>query len=261
MANNRGPDRPNARRRRLLGGLSALGATSLLAGCDWTQSQAVRSFLGQTEKLTHAAQRLVASEQSLAREYDASEIAPTFRPNGSIDPQTPAYQKLVDTNFEDYRLEIHGLVARPASFSLAELKAMPARTQITRHDCVEGWSCIGQWTGVVLGDVLARAQPKDRAKFVVFHCADHLYGSPQPYYESLDMVEAYHPQTILAYALNGADLPVANGAPLRLRAERQLGYKMAKYVMHIELVESFADIQGGKGGYWEDRGYDWWAGV
>ncbi|MES1938365.1 molybdopterin-binding protein [Salinisphaera hydrothermalis] len=254
-------DRPDARRRRVLGGLGALGATSLLSGCDWTQSQAVQNFLGHTEKLTQAAQRLVASREALAPEYDKSQIAPTFRPNGSINPQTPAYKQLVDSNFADYRLDFHGLVDNPMSFSLAELKVMPSRTQITRHDCVEGWSCIGQWTGVVLGHLLDRVQPKANARYVVFHCADHLYGSPQPYYESLDMIEARHPQTILAYGLNGGDLPVANGAPLRLRAERQLGYKMAKYVMHIELVENFAHIQGGHGGYWEDRGYDWWAGI
>ncbi|MGN8157641.1 molybdopterin-dependent oxidoreductase [Salinisphaera sp. RV14] len=253
--------RPSQARRRILTGLSALGAAGMLSGCDWTHSQSVRNFLGRTEKLTQAAQRLVASRASLAREYSPSDIAPTFKSNGTINPQSAAYRQLVATHFANYRLDIHGLVAQPASFSLAELKAMPSRTQITRHDCVEGWSCIGQWTGVVLGHLLERVRPTDNARFVVFHCADHLYGSPQPYYESLDMIEARHPQTILAYGLNGADLPVANGAPIRLRAERQLGYKMAKYVMHIELVDSFAHIQGGHGGYWEDRGYDWWAGV
>lgn len=251
----------NHTRRRVLAGLTAAGATSLLAGCDWTHSQPVQNFLGQTEKLTRAAQRLVASRQSLAREFDVSQVAPTFRPNGSINPQTAAYQNLVNNNFSNYRLRVDGLVDNPANFSLAELKAMPSRTQVTRHDCVEGWSCIGQWSGAVLNHILDQVQPKDSAKFVVFHCADHLYGAPSPYYESLDMIEARHPQTLLAYGLNGADLPVANGAPIRLRAERQLGYKMAKYVMHIELVDSFKHIQGGRGGFWEDRGYNWWAGI
>ena len=256
------PIRPtDRRRRRLLASLGALGAGTLLAGCDWTKSQGVQDFLGRTEDLTQAAMRLVSSREALAREYPTSAIADTFRPNGSIQPQTDAYQALVDNDFADYKLAIHGEVANPQALSLAQLKAAPARTQITRHDCVEGWSCIGQWTGARLSDLLGRAQPTENAKYVVFHCADHLLGAPEPYYESLDMIEAYHPQTILAYGLNGADLPVANGAPIRLRTERQLGYKMAKYVMDIELVNSFADIQGGKGGFWEDRGYNWWAGI
>jgi len=260
-AQGQAPAAINRTRRRVLAGLSGVGATSVLAGCDWTASQPVQDFLGKTEGLTQAAQRLVASRESLAREFDPSEIAPTFKPNGTINPQTDAYQKLVDNNFGNYQLRVDGLVDKPQSFSLAQLKAMPSRTQITRHDCVEGWSCIGQWTGAVLSDLLDQVQPKDNARFVVFHCADHLFGAPQPYYESLDMIEARHPQTLLAYGLNGADLPVANGAPIRLRAERQLGYKMAKYVMHIELVGNFKNIQGGKGGFWEDRGYNWWAGI
>jgi DMSO/TMAO reductase YedYZ molybdopterin-dependent catalytic subunit len=143
---------------------------------------------------------------------------------------------------------------------MADLRAMPPRTQITRHDCVEGWSCIGEWTGAPLRPILAKARPKENARFVLFHCADDM-GAGQFYYETLDLVEALHPQTILAYGLNGQPLPVANGAPVRLRAERQLGYKMAKYVNGIELVESFADFRGGNGGYWEDQGYTWWAGI
>jgi DMSO/TMAO reductase YedYZ molybdopterin-dependent catalytic subunit len=249
------------RRRRILEGLTAVGATSLLAGCDWTKSQSVQDFLGKTEDLTQAAQELIASREALAREFQPSDIAPTFKPNGTIRPQSAAYQNLVENNFENYRLRVGGLVNQPRSYSLEELKSLPARTQITRHDCVEGWSCIGQWTGVQLSRVLAQVKPKGSAKYVVFHCADHLDGAPKPYYESLDMIEAHHPQTLLAYGLNGSNLPVANGAPIRLRAERQLGYKMAKYVMQIELVENFKNIQGGKGGFWEDRGYNWWAGI
>ncbi|RJS94794.1 molybdopterin-binding protein [Salinisphaera sp. Q1T1-3] len=264
MSDDRTVPRPgavNPARRRLLRGIGALGATGLLAGCDWTQSQPVQDALSRTQDLTQAAMRLVSSREALAREYPARDIAPEFRANGSIQPQSDVYRSLLADGFADYRLGVHGAVTTPMQFSLADLKAMPSRTQITRHDCVEGWSCIGQWTGVPLAHVLERVGPTDRARFVVFHCADHLYNAPQPYYESLDMIEAHHPQTLLAYGLNGADLPVANGAPIRLRAERQLGYKMAKYVMNIELVESFDHIQGGKGGYWEDRGYNWWAGI
>jgi DMSO/TMAO reductase YedYZ molybdopterin-dependent catalytic subunit len=127
---------------------------------------------------------------------------------------------------------------------------------------VEGWSAIGKWTGFPLAPVLAQARVKPAARYVVFRCAEPMEDTDDSnYYESIDMVDAYHPQTILAYGLNGAPLPVANGAPLRLRVERQLGYKMAKYLMSIELVESFDAIAGGKGGYWEDRGYEWYAGI
>ncbi|WP_110692615.1 molybdopterin-binding protein [Salinicola halophyticus] len=253
---------PNRNRRRLLSGMAALGAGSLLAGCDRIADNAsVKRALGSVEQLTYKAQRLIASRQALAQQFDKSQIAPVFRPNGTTNPQEDYYRAWVENDFADWRLTIDGLVEQPTRLSLAELSAMPSRTQITRHDCVEGWSCIGQWTGVPLADLLERVRPRDQARFVVFHCADHTYGGSDLYYESLDMVEAYHPQTILAYGLNDAALPVANGAPLRLRAERQLGYKQAKYVMRVELVDSFKNIHGGKGGYWEDRGYNWWAGI
>jgi DMSO/TMAO reductase YedYZ molybdopterin-dependent catalytic subunit len=139
---------------------------------------------------------------------------------------------------------------------------MPSRTQITRHDCVEGWSAIGKWKGAKLGAMLDAAHPKPQARFAVFYCADPMEADGTDlYYESIDMEDAFHPQTILAYELNDAVLPIANGAPIRLRVERQLGYKHAKYVMRIELVESFDKIAGGKGGYWEDQGYQWFAGI
>jgi hypothetical protein len=136
--------------------------------------------------------------------------------------------------------------------------------QITRHDCVEGWSCIGEWTGAPLKNILALAAPRANARYVVFYCADPMSSDPtdpQFYYESLDLIEACHPQTILAYDMNGAPLTVPHGAPVRLRCERQLGYKHAKYVQRLELVESFDHINGGNGGYWEDNGYTWWAGI
>lgn len=253
---------PDATRRQILTGLGALGATAVLSGCDRVAtSDTAKSVVSTTQELTQAAQRLVSSRESLAPEFDASQIAPNFRGNGTTDPQESAYRALAANGFADWQLAVGGLVERPGKFSLAALKAMPARTQITRHDCVEGWSCIGQWTGVQLTHVLAAVRPRENARYVVFHCADHVYGAATPYYESLDMVEAHHPQTILAYGLNGHTLPITNGAPLRLRAERQLGYKQAKYLMQIELVDSFRNIQGGHGGWWEDRGYQWWAGI
>ncbi|MDN3520676.1 molybdopterin-binding protein [Halomonas ramblicola] len=249
-----------ARRRFLARALLGTG-TLLLAGCDrLSRGDALQRLFDASDALSARAQRLLASREALAREYAPEAIAPSFRPNGTTAPDDPTYRRLAADGFRDWRLEVGGLVERPATFSLAELRALPARTQITRHDCVEGWSCIGQWTGVVLGELLDRVGVRDEARFVVFHCADRYRGGDR-YYESLDLREAYHPQTLLAYGLNDAELPIANGAPLRLRAERRLGYKMAKYLMRLELVADFAHLGRGRGGYWEDRGYSWWAGI
>jgi DMSO/TMAO reductase YedYZ molybdopterin-dependent catalytic subunit len=167
---------------------------------------------------------------------------------------------MVAEQFAGWKLQVGGLVARPLVVSLAQLRTMPARTQITRHDCVEGWSAIGKWRGPLLGSILKAAGVRDTARFVVFTCADMMGG--QPYYESIDLIDAFHPQTILAWAMNDAPLDVGHGAPIRLRVERQLGYKHAKYVMKIDAVASLDGIGKGKGGYWDDAiGYDWYAGI
>jgi DMSO/TMAO reductase YedYZ molybdopterin-dependent catalytic subunit len=257
-------------RRRLLG-FGAAGASSLiLAGCDQfdflaQRDNQVRDFLERANDLTYAAQRALVPQQALAREFSASEIRQGQRPNGSTDPRNVAeYAELVETNFSDYRLNITGLVETPKSFSLDELRNMPSRTQITRHDCVEGWSCIAKWTGTPLGAVLDQARIKPTAKFLVYHCYDQMGGglsAPEPYYESSDLIDAYHPQTILAYGLNDQTLPISNGAPIRVRIERALGYKQAKYVHTIEVVDSFAKFGLGQGGYWEDHGYEWYGGI
>jgi DMSO/TMAO reductase YedYZ molybdopterin-dependent catalytic subunit len=152
-------------------------------------------------------------------------------------------------------------VERPRAYSLAELRALPARTQITRHDCVEGWSAIAKWKGARLSALLEEARPQPAARFVVFHCYDTMDPSGDRYYESIDFEDAFHPQTLLAYEWNNQPLPIPYGAPLRLRVERQLGYKMAKYIRRVELVADLERIRGGKGGYWEDRGYEWYAGI
>jgi DMSO/TMAO reductase YedYZ molybdopterin-dependent catalytic subunit len=146
----------------------------------------------------------------------------------------------------------------------AGLRALPSRSQITRHDCVEGWSCIGQWKGVQLSALLAAAGLKPQARYIAFFCADTLeqtLDNTGRYYETIDLIDAFHPQTILAYEMNFAPLKVEHGAPLRLRVERQLGYKMAKYVMRIEAIDGFSGISRGRGGFWEDRGYEWYAGI
>ena len=250
-------------RRRFLVG-SALGASALsLTGCDVLNAEP-GSVIRSAEKLTMATQRLFLGRNALAREFSQTDISPSFRVNGTSMPDSENYARLAEEKFANWRLKIDGLVERPQELSLADLKKLPARSQITRHDCVEGWSAIGKWTGVPLGDILAVVGLKPSARFAVFHCADELErtldGSGR-YYESIDLIDAFHPQTILAYAMNGEDLSVCHGAPLRLRVERQLGYKHAKYLMRIEMVDSFKGLWGGNGGYWEDRGYEWYAGI
>lgn len=256
----------NDNRRRFLRNALTVAGAGLLAGCDQlSHTSWVPKVLSSAEHLSHAMQRVLAPHAALASEYSAADISPVFRANGSTDPQTPDYRTLAVNQFRDYKLDVGGLVAHPLSLSLDQLRALPSRTQITRHDCVEGWSVIGQWTGVQLSRVLEMAKPADNARYVVFRCFDKMddggLDGGTPYYESIGMDDAYHPQTLLAYALNGQMLPIANGAPLRARIERQLGYKMAKYISGIELTDSLRGIGGGGGGYWEDQGYEWYAGI
>ena len=216
------------------------------------------------ETLTRVTQRALLSPQALAREYSEADLSKEFKANGSTDPQEPDYLAHVKNGFADWKLAVGGLVEQPLSLSLDELRAMPSRTQITRHDCVEGWSCIGKWKGVPLAALLEKAKLKPNARYIVFYCADNLFDTGEEkdkYYELVALVDAVHPQTILAYEMNDQTLPVAHGAPLRLRVERQLGYKMAKYVMRIEAVDEIATIRGGQGGFWEDLGYEWYAGI
>ncbi len=252
-------------RRGFLGRGLAAASTMLLGGCEDLSDQPwVKRVLDSAETLTRVAQRALIGPQALAREYSEADISKEFKANGSTDPQEPDYLAHVKTGFSDWKLAVGGLVDQPLDLSLEELRTMPSRTQITRHDCVEGWSCIGKWTGVPLATVLDKAKLKERARYIVFYCADNLFDTGDEkdrYYESIALVDAYHPQTILAYAMNDQPLPVAHGAPLRLRVERQLGYKMAKYVMRIEAVADIAAIRGGHGGFWEDLGYEWYAGI
>ena len=247
-------------RRKLLGA-GALGAGGLiLSGCDRLNSDpAFRSALQEAGSWHQGTQRLIGG-QALAREYAVADMSPNFRVNGTADPATASYNLHLATRFADWRLAVGGLVRQPLALPLTALQAMQQRKQITRHDCVEGWSAIGQWQGPQLGQVLSLAGLLPAARFIVFHCADTLEG--HPYYESIDLADAFHPQTILAWRMNGQPLSEGHGAPLRLRVERQLGYKHAKYVMRIEARDSLAGLYGGKGGYWEDaHAYQWHAGI
>ena len=245
-------------RRKLIGSLAAGG---LLGGCDRLgESATFRKILFSAEDAHRFLQRALTDRSALAREYRPDEMSPVFRTNGTNDPGTPEYELLAANRFADWRLIVDGQVARPLSLSLAQLRSMPTRSQITRHDCVEGWSAIGQWHGVPLRLLLDQAGLRPSARYIVFHCADRIGG--RPYYESLDLVDAFHPQTILAWGMNGRLLEVGHGAPLRLRCERHLGYKHAKYLMRVEAVQDLAAIHGGKGGLWEDiAGYEWYAGI
>ncbi|MEO8806252.1 MAG: molybdopterin-binding protein [Burkholderiaceae bacterium] len=255
-----------SRRTALRGALVSVGTLSL-AGCDKLSNNA--GFVGvlkSAQHLSHAAQRTVAGRKAMAQEFSQADVAAHFKANGTLVPRDAEYQALQKGGFAEWKLQVGGLVETPSAFTLAELRAMPARTQITRHDCVEGWSSIGKWKGVPLAHLLERVKPLPSAKYVLFRCADSmegpsLDGRDSKYYESIDLDDAYHVQTLLAYDLNDQSLPVNNGAPLRARIERQLGYKHAKYLMQIELVESFDKIRGGNGGYWEDNGYEWYAGI
>ncbi len=250
------------RRRNVLRGIAAGSVALFLAGCDAaSRNTGFQKVLGAGEQLSRRVQRALTARRSMAQEFTAADLSPDFRSNGTAFPDSDAYRALLADEFASYELKVDGLVTRPQAFTLAALRAMPSRTQITRHDCVEGWSAIGKWKGVVLADVLALVQPQPQARYVVFHCADPMDEDGTMYYESVDMEDALHPQTLLAYELNDAALPVKNGAPIRMRIERQLGYKHAKYVMRIELVEQLGHIAGGNGGYWEDQGYEWYAGI
>lgn len=324
---------PVPHRRAFLAGFAGVFGTASLGGCDkLAQSAWGTRTLKLGEDANLYVQRLLLTQTSLAREFSESDISTWFKPNGTVDPDDTPYKALAAKNFSEFKLRIDGLVERPMEMSLAELRALPARTQITRHDCVEGWSAIGKWAGVPLSALLEKAGMKPQARYIVFHCADTMElapagdtqeqvaddaaptdqkaeadggkasadagsadtgakmtggsdakakqadsetqtsaadeapsdasgGTPVRYYESIDLTDAFHPQTIIAYDMNGKPLPVSNGAPLRLRVERQLGYKQAKYIMRIEVADSLAKFGQGNGGYWEDNGYEWYAGI
>ncbi|MBS0411828.1 MAG: molybdopterin-dependent oxidoreductase [Proteobacteria bacterium] len=256
---------PSSRR----GWLKAAGASVLgmvLAGCDRiAENPKVLGVIDAAEGLNRRAQRLLASRRTLAPEFSRASISRDFRANGTTNPADDDYRALAEDGFAGWRLVVDGLVDHPLSLSLDQVRALPARTQVTRHDCVEGWSGIAEWKGARMTALLAAAGLKPTARYIVLHCADTFdAGAPEgqrKYYESLDLVDALHPQTILAYEMNGETLAIPHGAPLRLRAEKHLGYKQAKYVMRVEAVDSLDHIGAGKGGFWPDRGYERYAGI
>ncbi len=252
-------------RRKLLVGAAQAGSLVLLSGCEkffnnLQQNKKFVSLLESAEGANRRVQRFLTGKDKLAREFTERDISRYFKPNGNPPPMTMEYAADAANQWTQWRLKVSGLVRQPAELTLAELKRLPSRTQITRHDCVEGWSAIAKWRGVPLAEIMKRAQPKPEARYVVFRCMD-TDDNGENYYESIDLDDAVHPQTILAYEMNDRPLPVEHGAPLRLRVENQLGYKMSKYIRALEFVADLKHIQQGKGGYWEDQGYEWYAGI
>jgi DMSO/TMAO reductase YedYZ molybdopterin-dependent catalytic subunit len=248
------------RRRALISGLSSLGGLAL-AGCSDDSPPTYGNLLRIGDVLTYRARRLLLPARSLAKEYARSEIT-SIAAIGTTDPGdarqelfTPDYgedyARLRRDGFADWRLAVEGSVARPGTYSLAELKGFPSRTQITKHSCEEGWSAIAEWTGVPLRAVLEASGVNPSARFVQFYCYDVVA-------DGIDMLDALHPQTILAYGMNGRDLPVAHGAPLRVRVETQLGYKSMKYLRRIVVTDEFDDL--GPAGPLQN-GWAWYAGI
>jgi DMSO/TMAO reductase YedYZ molybdopterin-dependent catalytic subunit len=204
-------------RRGLMTRLLAGAGLVVLGGCQkLSESTWFPNVLGLGEKATYKMQRLVLPRKAMAQEFPAADLSPQFRSNGTSMPNNPAYRTLAANGFADYRLAVGGLVERPMKLTLADIRALPSRTQITRHDCVEGWSAIGKWKGARLSALLETVHLKANARYVVFHCADPMEeDGTSPYYESVDLEDAFHPQSILAYELNGETLPTKNGAPLQ----------------------------------------------
>ena len=248
-----------SRRKLILGGLataagvSALGVAARLAQKYGLVPPDHGGIYGLGETLTYASQRLL-TRHSLAREFSRSQISnPPFA--NEIAPLNDTYKRLQAGGFADWRLTVDGMVDRPASFSLDQLKSYPRRSQITHLACEEGWSYIAEWIGVPLSYVLDAVGVKPQARYVA-------YFSIEPdWWDSVDMADALHPQTFLAYGMNGNELPVPNGGPLRMRVPRHLGYKSVKFVTHLTVTDSMKGFGQGLGSAAPEGGYSWYAGI
>jgi DMSO/TMAO reductase YedYZ molybdopterin-dependent catalytic subunit len=233
----------------------AVGAGGVYAAASMAPlPPACRGFFGVSDALTFAAHRILQIRQPLAREFGREMLTPDFPKHGNVNPKDERYQKLLAGRFAEWGLPVVGMVAKPGEFSLDFLKSMPSRTQITQHSCEEGWSAIGEWTGVQLSRVLKEVGALPEARYVVFETVDG-------WLDSLDMADAVHPQTLLAYGMNGGELPVAHGAPIRLRVERQLGYKCLKYVSRMTLTDRMDEFGDGTGSGSYAAGFSWYAGI
>jgi len=241
-------------RRKVLLGLGTTAA-ALSAGCSYDDMSPTFGALFKAGDLaTHYTHNAILRGEQLAREYTTADITPDFPMVGTKSPQDETYQRHKADGFKNWRLPVTGLVEQPTEFSLDTLRNFPSRTQITSHSCQEGWTAIGQWTGVPLAHVLGLVKLKSNARYVFFHAVDG-------WYDSLNLFDAFHAQTLLAYGMNGGTLPEGHGAPVRLRVERQLGYKSIKFVKHIEVVDSLSRVGDGLGSSGAKYGYSWNAGI
>jgi len=247
-------------RRKLIGagvGLAA-GASGLAAAAKIADRYGLippdgRGLYGPGETLTYAAQRLL-TDGSMAREFTRKQISDHPFPNGRP-PKDEEFLRLQAGGFREWRLGVDGMVGRPASFSVAELRSLPSRSQITHLACEEGWSFIAEWRGVPLTQILDAVGIHPKAKFVVY------FSQQEGWWDSVDMADALHPQTLVTYGMNGGDLPVGHGGPLRLRVPRQLGYKSLKYISRLTVTDSMKRFGKGLGSAAPEAGYSWYAGI
>jgi DMSO/TMAO reductase YedYZ molybdopterin-dependent catalytic subunit len=244
------------RRRAIIAGVAALGGLAF-ARYPKNLPPTYGNLLRMGDTFTYAAHRALLPGQALVKEYTLADLT-SFPATGTVDTSPfvkpamlDAYRQFESRGFADWQLSVEGLVATPRTFSMADLRQLRSRTQITRHTCEEGWSAIGQWTGVPLSLVLETAGILPSARFVVLHSYDD-------WVDSIDLLDALHPQTVLAYGMNGRDLPVQHGAPVRLRVERQMGYKSMKYLTRIVVTDEFDD-GGDKGNI--QNGWAWYTGI
>lgn len=235
------------RRQAIATGLSSLGAL-MLNGCTKPLPPTYGNILRMGDNLTYVAHRALLPGQSLAREYRYADIS-SFPATGTTNPSefNEEYARLQSNSFEDYKLIVEGQVSKPGAYSLSDLMGFTPRTQITRHTCEEGWTAIAEWTGVPLGDLLQHAGILPSARFVVLHSFDD-------WLDSIDLIDAFHPQTLIAYGMNGKTLQIQHGAPVRIRVEKQIGYKSMKYLTKIEVTDKYVD-------YGVDTGWAWYNGI
>jgi DMSO/TMAO reductase YedYZ molybdopterin-dependent catalytic subunit len=248
-----------SRRKLIMGGIAAtagvagLGVAARLAEKYGLVPPDHGGIFGIGETLTYASQRLL-TRHSLAREFSRSQISQRPFPN-ELAPLGDEFNRLQAGGFADWRLTVDGMVDRPASFSLEQIKSYPLRSQITEVVCEEGWSYVAEWHGVPLSHVLDLVGVQPQARYVVY------YSIQPDWWESMDMADALHPQTFLTYGMNGDELPVGNGGPLRMRVPRQLGYKNVKFITHLTVTDSMKKFGQGLGSASPEAGYAWYAGI